>query len=259
MKKNRLFSLLAIIILILFITIGGAKIVSADGFQLPSINLEIGTNENEEGGDDLVLSLRILLLLTILTLAPAILIMLTSFTRLIIVLSLIRNALATQHMPPNQVIIGLAVFLTIFIMAPVWQAVNTEAIQPYLNNEIGTEIALENAAEPIREFMFKQTREKDLALFVEMTQIERPENRDDIPLYVLIPSFIISELKTAFQIGFMIYLPFVMIDMVVASILMSMGMMMLPPVMISLPFKILLFILVDGWYLIIETLIKTFI
>ncbi|NLM96243.1 MAG: flagellar type III secretion system pore protein FliP [Halanaerobiaceae bacterium] len=257
MKKNSFF-FPVIIILILFITINGTEKARADEFQLPSINLEIGTAENGEGGDDLVLSLRILLLLTILTLAPAILIMLTSFTRLIIVLSLIRNALATQHMPPNQVIIGLAIFLTIFIMAPVWQAVNTDAIQPYLNNEIGTEMVLERAAGPIRDFMFRQTREKDLALFVEMAQIERPENRDDIPLYILIPSFIISELKTAFQIGFMIYIPFVMIDMVVASILMSMGMMMLPPVMISLPFKILLFILVDGWYLIIETLIKTF-
>jgi len=143
-------------------------------------------------------------------------------------------------------------------MAPVWQSINTEAIQPYLSEEINTETALQEGIEPLREFMFKQTREKDLALFVQMSGVERPQNRDDIPLHVLIPSFVISELKSAFQIGFMIYLPFIMIDMVVASILMSMGMMMLPPVMISLPFKLLLFILIDGWYLVIETLIKTF-
>ncbi|MFP4015809.1 MAG: flagellar type III secretion system pore protein FliP, partial [Halanaerobiales bacterium] len=203
-------------------------------------------------------SLRILLLLTVLSLAPAILIMVTSFTRIVIVLSLIRNALATQQMPPNQVLIGLAIFLTVFIMAPVWQTINADALQPYINEEIDTETAYSRGIAPLREFMFKHTREKDLALFVEMSSMERPENQDDIPIFVLIPAFVISELLKAFQIGFMIYLPFIMIDMVVASILMSMGMMMLPPVMISLPFKLLLFILVDGWYLIIETLMKTF-
>lgn len=245
-------------ILLLFLTIFALS-VRAEEFQFPNINLEIGNNQGNGKGGDLVDSLKILLLLTVISLAPSFLIMLTSFTRIIIVLSLIRNALATQRMPPNQVLIGLALFMTVFIMAPVWQAINTDALQPYINQEIETEIFYQQAAEPLREFMFKQTREKDLALFVELASIERPENRDDIPLFVLIPSFIISELKSAFQIGFMIYLPFIMIDMVVASILMSMGMMMLPPVMISLPFKLLLFILVDGWYLLIETLIKTFV
>ncbi len=231
----------------------------AADFRIPDISFEIN-NQGEEGaeGEDLVLSLRILLLLTILTLAPAILIMVTSFTRIIVVLSLIRMALATRRMPPNQVLIGLAILLTIFIMAPVWQGVNQDALQPYLNDEIQLETAYNRAVQPVREFMFKQTREGDLALFVEMADQERPENRTAVPTYILIPAFVISELKTAFQIGFMIYVPFLMIDMVVASTLMSMGMLMLPPIMISLPFKLLLFVLVDGWHLVIESLIKTF-
>lgn len=262
MMSNRMMfsrNTLLLIIITILLVIFSSMIVSAQEFQLPDINLRIGdSNPEEENGEDLVLSLRILLLLTVLSLAPAILIMLTSFTRIIVVLSLIRNALATQRMPPNQLLIGLAIFLTIFIMAPVWQQINSESLQPYLNEEINTEVAYERGIEPLREFMFKQTREKDLGLFVEIANLERPENRNDIPIYVLIPAFVISELKNAFQIGFMIYLPFIMIDMVVASILMSMGMMMLPPVMISLPFKLLLFILVDGWYLLIETLIRTF-
>ncbi len=251
-RKNIMIVLLFSILLFLFISP-----VFAQDFQVPDISFNISTPDGGEDGD-LVLSLRILLLLTILSLAPAILIMVTSFTRIIIVLSLIRNALATRTMPPNQVLIGLAIFLTIFIMAPVWQDVNTTAIQPYLNEEIETELALERGIQPVRDFMLRQTREKDLALFIDISGEERPENQDDIPIFVLIPAFIISELIIAFQIGFMIYIPFLMIDMVVASILMSMGMLMLPPVMISLPFKILLFVLVDGWYLVIESLIKTF-
>ncbi|MEJ6950229.1 flagellar type III secretion system pore protein FliP [Natronospora cellulosivora (SeqCode)] len=246
------------IILFMLIIVSFSIVVEAQPFQLPDINLDISTSGGAESEGNLVYSLQILLLLTVLSIAPAILIMLTSFTRIVIILSLIRNAMATQNMPPNQVIIGLAIFLTVFIMSPVWQTANSEALQPLLNEEISTELAIERGVEPLREFMFRQTREKDLALFVNMANLERPNNQDDIPLYVLIPSFVISELKSAFQIGFMIYLPFVMIDMVVASILMSMGMMMLPPVMISLPFKILLFILVDGWYLLIETIIRTF-
>lgn len=241
----------------LFLTIFSVS-ASAEEFQLPNINLQIGNDQDAGEGEGLVDSLRILLLLTVISLAPSLLIMVTSFTRIIIVLSLIRSALATQRMPPNQVLIGLALFMTVFIMAPVWQTINTDALQPFVNQEIEIDTFYRQAAEPLREFMFNQTREKDLALFVEMANVERPDNRDDIPLFVLIPAFVISELKSAFQIGFMIYLPFIMIDMVVASILMSMGMMMLPPVMISLPFKLLLFILVDGWYLLIETLIKTF-
>ncbi|MTI58796.1 MAG: flagellar type III secretion system pore protein FliP [Firmicutes bacterium] len=252
-RKN----IIAFTLIILLISII-AQPVQADEFQLPDLRLEINNPDGGTQGEDLVLSLRILLLLTVLSLAPAILVMLTSFTRVIIVLSLIRTAMATRQMPPNQVLIGLAIFITVFIMAPVWQQVNTDALQPYLQQEIDTETMYERGISPIREFMFKQTREKDLSLFVDMAEIERPNNRDDIPTYVLIPSFVISELKTAFQIGFMIYIPFLMIDMIVASTLMSMGMMMLPPVMISIPFKILLFVLVDGWYLVIESLINTF-
>ncbi|MFW6386626.1 MAG: flagellar type III secretion system pore protein FliP [Bacillota bacterium] len=236
------------------------RAAAADEFRIPDVSLEVNSPEEEDEGegDDLVLALRILILLTVLSLAPAILVMVTSFTRIVIVLSLIRNALATRQMPPNQVLVGLAIFLTIFIMTPVWQSVNQDALQPYLDEEISLEEAAESGAQPLREFMFDQVREKDLSLFVEMAEMERPENRSDIPLTVLIPAFVLSELKIAFQIGFLIYIPFIMIDMIVASILMSMGMLMLPPVMISLPFKLMLFVLVDGWYLVIESLVKTF-
>ncbi|NLY67338.1 MAG: flagellar type III secretion system pore protein FliP [Tissierellia bacterium] len=207
---------------------------------------------------DYVFSLRLLIILTILTLAPSILIMMTSFTRIIIVLSFIRNALGMQQTPPNQVIIGLALFLTFFIMAPVGQEINAEAIQPYINEEISFNEALDIAMRPIREFMFKQTRNKDLALFISISNEGEVTSLEEVPNNVLVPAFIISELKTAFQIGFVIYIPFLIIDMVVSSTLMSMGMMMLPPVIISLPFKILLFVLVDGWNLITKSLILGF-
>ncbi|QFT88879.1 Flagellar biosynthetic protein FliP precursor [Bacillus sp. THAF10] len=203
-------------------------------------------------------SIQLLLLLTIFSLAPAILILMTSFTRIIIVLSFVRTSLATQQMPPNQVLIGLALFLTFFIMAPTFAEVNDTALQPLFNEEISLDEAYERASIPMKEFMSKHTRQKDLALFMDYAQMERPETIEDIPLTVLVPAFAISELKTAFQIGFMIFIPFLVIDMVVASVLMSMGMMMLPPVMISLPFKILLFVLVDGWYLIVKSLLQTF-
>jgi flagellar biosynthesis protein FliP len=252
MVNYRILFIILIIMLSLFIP---CKAFCQE-FTLPDIHLDVNGSGIEEG--DLVLSLKILLLLTVLSLAPSILIMLTSFTRIIVVLALIRSALSTQRMPPDQVLIGLAIFLTIFIMAPVWQSINSEAIQPYLNEELNTEEAYQRGIEPLKGFLFRQTRERDLALFVDLAKIERPQNRSQIPLHVLMPAYVISELKNAFQIGFMIYLPFLMIDMVVASILMSMGMLMLPPVMISLPFKLLLFILVDGWYLVIENLIKTF-
>lgn len=207
---------------------------------------------------DVAASLQILGLLTVLTLAPAILMLMTSFTRIVIVLSFVRQAIGTQMMPPNQVVIGLALFLTFFVMAPVAGEINTQALQPYAQGQISQAVALERAQQPLRQFMFKQTRQKDLALFVSMAKMERPRRPDDIPTHVLIPAFIISELKTAFQIGFVIYLPFLVIDMVVASILMSMGMMMLPPIMISLPFKLILFVLVDGWHLLSRALITSF-
>ncbi|AST92047.1 MULTISPECIES: flagellar type III secretion system pore protein FliP [Sutcliffiella] len=203
-------------------------------------------------------SVQLLLLLTVLSIAPAILIMMTSFTRIIIVLSFVRTSLATQQMPPNQVLIGLAMFLTFFIMAPTFGQINEQALTPLFNEEITLDEAYELATVPIKEFMSKHTRQKDLALFMDYTGMERPETLEDIPLTVLVPAFAISELKTAFQIGFMIFIPFLVIDMVVASVLMSMGMMMLPPVMISLPFKILLFVLVDGWYLVVKSLLQTF-
>ncbi|OGL44406.1 MAG: flagellar biosynthetic protein FliP [Candidatus Schekmanbacteria bacterium RBG_13_48_7] len=203
-------------------------------------------------------AIQILIVLTVLTLAPAILIMITCFTRIIIVLHFIRQALGTQQMPPNQVLIGLALFLTFFIMSPVAKQVQTDALQPYLNSQISNEEAYYKAIEPFRNFMIQRTRKKDLALFITISKISRPSAINEIPTYVVIPSFIVSELKTGFQIGFLIFLPFLVIDMVVASVLLSMGMMMLPPVMISLPFKILLFVMIDGWYLIIGSLVRSF-
>jgi flagellar biosynthetic protein FliP len=203
--------------------------------------------------------LQIFLLMTVLSLAPAILIMVTSFTRIVIVLSLLRRALGTMQLPSNQIVIGLALFLTVFIMAPVWQKINQSALQPYLDKKISSQQALDNAAGPLREFMFKQTREKDLALFVDIAHLKRPQNPDEIPTSVLIPSFIISEAKTAFEIGLLLYVPFLIIDMVVAAVLLSMGMMMLPPIMVSLPFKLLLFVLADGWYLLVGSLVKSFV
>jgi len=201
-------------------------------------------------------SVRLLILLTILSLAPGILILMTSFTRIVVILSFVRTSLATQQMPPNQVLVGLALFLTFFIMAPTFSEVYDEALQPLFEEEITLDEAYESASVPIKEFMAKHTRQKDLALFLDYANSERPETVQDIPLTALIPAFAISELKTAFQMGFMIFIPFLIIDMAVASILMSMGMMMLPPVMISLPFKILLFVLVDGWYLIIHSVLQ---
>jgi len=203
-------------------------------------------------------TLQLLFLLTILSLAPAILVMVTSFTRIIVVLGLLRQALGTQQMPPNQVLVGLGLFLTFFIMAPTYNEVNQQALQPYLAKQIGHEQAFEIALVPVRQFMFAHTREKDLGLFVHLSKIAPPRNSDDVPTYVLIPSFMISELKTAFQIGFLIFIPFLIIDMVIASALMSMGMLMLPPIFISLPFKIILFVLADGWFLVIGSLMRSF-
>ncbi|WP_226578795.1 flagellar type III secretion system pore protein FliP [Halobacillus litoralis] len=203
-------------------------------------------------------SVKLLLLLSVLSLAPGILILMTSFTRILIVLSFVRTSLATQQMPPNQVLVGIALFLTFFIMAPTFQEVNEEALTPLFNEEITLDEAYEEASVPMKEFMGKHTRQKDLALFMNYSDMEAPETIQDVPLTTLVPAFAISELKTAFQMGFMVFVPFLVIDMAVASVLMSMGMMMLPPVMISLPFKILLFVLVDGWYLITKSLLEGF-
>jgi len=203
-------------------------------------------------------SVKLLLVLTVLSLAPSILILMTSFTRIVIVLSFVRTSLATQQMPPNQVLIGLALFLTFFIMAPTFGSVYDQSLKPLFDEEITLEEAYEEASVPLKDFMAENTRQKDLALFMNYSNIDRPESIQDIPLTTLVPAFAISELKTAFQMGFMIFIPFLVIDMAVASVLMSMGMMMLPPVMISLPFKILLFVLVDGWYLITQSLLSGF-
>ncbi|TKD70557.1 flagellar type III secretion system pore protein FliP [Pseudalkalibacillus hwajinpoensis] len=216
--------------------------------------LDFGSNATE----DVSVTVQLVLLLTVLSLAPAILVLMTCFTRIVVVLSFVRSALATQSMPPNQVLVGLALFLTFFVMSPVLSEINSEALQPYLNEEIGQEEALDAAELPIKEFMAGHTREKDLALFYKYAELEKPESVEEIRLTALVPAFAISELKTAFQIGFIIFIPFLIIDMVVASTLMAMGMMMLPPVMISLPFKILLFVLVDGWYLVVESLLLSF-
>ena len=224
---------------------------------IPVPNMNIGI-EPASKPQDVALSLQILMMLTVLSLAPSIIIMMTAFTRIIVVLSFLRSALATQQMPPNQVIIGLALFLTFFTMSPYLEQINRNAWQPYLAGRLSQEAAATEAMKPLREFMFKQTRENDIALFINMSEGPRPETQNDVATSVLIPAFVISELKTAFQIGFLIYIPFIVVDMVVASVLMSMGMMMVPPVMISLPFKVLLFILVDGWHLVVRSLLLTF-
>lgn len=216
----------------------------------------------DNDGSSVSSTIQILIVLTVLSLAPAIVILLTSFTRIILVLHFTRSALGTQTTPPNQVLIGLALFLTLFIMSPVFLKVNNDAIKPLNEGKISYEQAFEKGMEPIREFMFKQTRKKDIKLFADIAKIDTKENPvkelEDIPNTVLIPAFIISELRTGFIIGFLIYIPFIIVDMVVSSTLMSMGMMMLPPTVISLPFKILLFILADGWNLVIGNLVKTF-
>jgi flagellar biosynthetic protein FliP len=242
-----------VIFVLVFAVIVLCQSAYAEALSLPGISLEIGSQEGEQGVATVV---QLLVLLTVLTLVPSILIMMTSFTRLIIVLSFIRNALSLQQMPPNQVLVGLALFLTVFIMAPVWTALDEEALGPYLAGSISQEEALSLASGPIRSFMLNNTREKDLELFISAAKQERPKTPDDVATYILIPAFIISELKVAFQIGFMIFVPFLVIDIVVASTLMSMGMMMLPPIMISLPFKVLLFVMVDGWNLVIKSLLQ---
>jgi len=208
--------------------------------------------------EDAAVTLEIIFLLTILTLAPSILIMMTSFTRITIVLSFLRRAMGTQSMPSNQIIVGLALFLTMFIMMPVFTQINDKALQPYMAEEIDYKVAASEAMAPIRHFMLRQVDEKDIALFVRISKMEIPGNETDLPNTIIIPAFITSELKTAFMIGFLLYIPFLVIDMVVASLLMSMGMMMLPPIMISLPFKLILFVLVDGWHLVVKQMVVSF-
>ena len=254
-KKVGIF-VLPVLLAVLFAVVTAKECQAAPpGALSPLINIGLD-NTGSPGKVSMVL--QIFLLMTVLSLAPAILIMLTSFTRIVIVLSLLRKALGTMQSPPNQIIIGLSLFLTIFIMTPVWQAVYQDALKPYFDEKITSEEAFDTASGPLRSFMIKQTREKDLALFVNIAKLKRPKNIEEVPLTVIIPAFVISELKTAFQIGMLLYVPFLIVDMVVASVLLSMGMMMLPPVMISLPFKLMLFVLADGWYLIVGSVVKSF-
>ncbi|QUH20824.1 flagellar type III secretion system pore protein FliP [Alkaliphilus sp. B6464] len=254
--KNKNIILLCLI-MVSFFLLGSTRAFAQTNISIPNVQLNIdGASSPEETAS----SLQLLGLLTVLSLAPAILIMVTSFTRIIIVLSFLRNAIATQQTPPTQVLIGLAMFLTFFIMSPIASEINQNALQPYLNEEITQSEAIEEAMEPLRQFMFRQTRENDIALFLEAsgTELSSDPQLDDIPTTSLIPAFIISELKTAFQMGFVLFIPFIVLDMVVSSALMSMGMMMLPPAMISLPFKLLLFVMVDGWNVLIKSLLLSF-
>lgn len=227
----------------------------AEAADIPTVSLSLGNSEDPE---DWFTGLKIIAGLTVLALAPSILVMMTSFTRILVVFGFLRQAMGTQQAPPNQVLIGLALFMTAFIMMPVWQKIDTQAVTPYLNEQISQADAFEKAKAPLRDFMLAQTREDDLMLFLEAAKVETPETPEATPMHALIPAFVISELRTAFQIGFLIYIPFVVLDLVVASVLMSMGMMMLPPVMISLPLKIILFVLVDGWHLITASLLQSF-
>jgi len=227
----------------------------AHAADIPTFSIGLDGADNPQ---DWFNGIKILAVLTVLALAPSIMFMTTSFTRILVVFAFLRQAMGTQQTPPNQILVGLALFMTMFIMMPVWQKIDDTALTPYLNEQITQQVALERATAPLRNFMLKQTREDDLLLFLHAAKSEKPVNAEDTPLTVLIPSFVISELRTAFEIGFLIYIPFVVLDLVVASVLMSMGMMMLPPVMISLPLKLILFVLVDGWHLITASLLQSF-
>jgi flagellar biosynthetic protein FliP len=224
----------------------------------PAVSINLGALGGAGQRGQIATGLQLAAILTVLSLAPAILIMVTSFTRIIVVLGFVRMALATQQVPPTQVLIGLALFLTFFVMAPTWKVVQQDALRPYFAGEIQLPEAFKRAEAPTRDFLFRNTRKNDLALFINMAKLERPQTKEDVPTHVLIPAFIVSELQTSFLIGFVIFIPFLIIDMVISSILLSMGMMMLPPVVVSLPFKIILFVLVDGWSLVVSSLVRSF-
>jgi len=239
------------LLLFLIVCLVSASVAHAEG---PTLMLDLGGG----GTKQTAVVLQILALLTVLSLAPALFIMVTSFTRMVIVLSFLRQALGTQQVPPNQVLISLALFLTMFVMAPVGQTVYKDALQPLLAEQIGYDDAWNRGIQPIRAFMLKQMRDKDLELFLELSHAPKPEQIEQVPTHVIIPAFVLSELRISFQIGFLLYIPFLIVDMVVASVLMSMGMMLLPPVMISLPFKLILFVLADGWYLVVGSMVRSF-
>ncbi|MBI4828289.1 MAG: flagellar type III secretion system pore protein FliP [Nitrospinae bacterium] len=245
------------ILRLLLLAAAGAALVPAEALAQGSPMISINLGE-ASGNAQIAAGLKIMVLLTVLSLAPSIFISLTSFVRIVVVFHFLRQAIGTQTMPPNQVLVGLAMFMTFFVMAPAFTQIYEEAFVPFSQEKISTEVAYNRAIAPLRKFMVAQTREKDLALFVQMSRMKAPKTIDDVPTYVIVPAFIISEMRTSFTIGFLIYIPFLVLDMVIASVLMSMGMMMLPPIMISLPFKLMLFVLVDGWYLVVGSMLRSF-
>lgn len=260
MTKNKKNIILTILIAFAVIMLASTKVYAApqgnNNITIPKVNISLDNTNTPQGYVD---DLKMLIGLTVLALLPSIVVMMTSFTRIIVVFGFLRNAMNTQQSPPNQVLVGLALFLTFFIMFPTASTINKNAVQPYLNNKITQEQALVEGEKPIREFMYNVTRQKDLKLFIDASKIDTKNlTKDNIPMHIVVPAFIISELKTAFEIGFLLYIPFVIIDIVVSSILMSMGMFMLPPTMISLPFKLLLFIMADGWHLLVQSLIQSY-
>ena len=256
MKKKNKWLYVFLLSLVMVGVTGVTALAAPSTVDLPSVNIDIGGSGSSS---DYVSNIKLLIFFTILSLLPAIIIMVTSFTRIVVVFSFLKNALGASQSIPSQVLTGLAIFLTLFIMQPVYSQMNEDAIQPYLNNTITQEEAIEKGGKPLREFLLNQTRKKDLELFLELSGADTTEmTEENVPFYIVIPAFAISELKTAFAIGFLLYLPFLLIDIVVGSVLMSMGMMMLPPAMVSLPFKLLLFVMVDGWYLLVKSLVMSF-
>jgi len=254
-KKRIVVTLMMALGIMMFCTINAYAAPSTT--QLPQLNISLGDKSGTP--QDYVSSIKILIFFTIISLLPSIVIMMTSFTRIVVVFSFLKSAMGVQQAVPNQILTGLAIFLTLFIMAPVYNQINTNGIQPYLENKITQEQAIEESSKPLKSFMLKQTREKDLELFVEIGKVDKENlTKENVSFVTLIPAFAISELKTAFEIGFLIYLPFLVIDMVISSILMAMGMFMLPPTMVSLPFKLIIFVMVDGWYLLTQSLVKSF-
>ncbi len=252
MKKINLTSVLMLFFILA--STGFAQTNQSLTFPIPKLNVDIGTSQS---GQDVAVTLQILLLMTILALAPSIIIMTTSYLRIIIVFHFLKSALGTQQMPPGQLLSGIALFITFFVMAPTWNEVNQNALKPLMDKEISVEDAYNKGIEPIRNFMFKHVRNEDLELFISMADMERPNSRDELPTYIIVPAFALSELRTGFIIGFFLFIPFLMVDLIISSILMSMGMMMLPPMLVSLPFKILLFVLVDGWNLIVGSIVRS--
>ena len=247
--------LLLFLTVFLFISIDSVFAQQSTTLPFPKIGIDIGTADSPK---DISVTLQILLLMTVLALAPSILIMTTSYLRIIIVFHFLKNALGTPQMPPGQLLAGIALFITFFVMAPTWKKVNDDALKPLMDGKISVDSAYNKGIGPIREFMFRNVRDEDLELFIGLADLDKPNSREDLPTYVVIPAFALSELRAGFIIGFFLFIPFIMVDMIVSSILMSMGMMMLPPMLISLPFKILLFILVDGWNLIVGSLVRSF-